>query len=200
MRQRPFLIYTVILSLNSTSHTVVWTSFVEKWTSYISKMAVFWVVAPSSQKFARIRLNFLLPDYTALQPRRQPSSHSPSWEPQILPSYISIRLHFLKTSITVHHNSTTLYYTDSLMSHSNMFRPLTGHLQFHQIPSASHKLLYFFAAQVMWGLVTRLPAGRPGFDSRRGRIFSFATMSRSALGLPSLLSNEYRDSDPGNIA
>jgi hypothetical protein len=26
----------------------------------------------------------LLPDYTALQPRRQPSSYSPPWEPQIL--------------------------------------------------------------------------------------------------------------------
>jgi hypothetical protein len=25
-----------------------------------------------------------LPDYTALQPRRQPSSYSPLWEPQIL--------------------------------------------------------------------------------------------------------------------
>jgi hypothetical protein len=27
----------------------------------------------------------LLPDYTALQPRRQPSSYSPPWEPQIEP-------------------------------------------------------------------------------------------------------------------
>jgi hypothetical protein len=26
----------------------------------------------------------LLPDYTALQPGRQPSSYSPPWEPQIL--------------------------------------------------------------------------------------------------------------------
>jgi hypothetical protein len=26
----------------------------------------------------------LLPDYTALQPRKQPSSYSPPWEPQIL--------------------------------------------------------------------------------------------------------------------
>jgi hypothetical protein len=25
-----------------------------------------------------------LPDYTALQPRRQPSSYSPLWEPQVL--------------------------------------------------------------------------------------------------------------------
>jgi hypothetical protein len=29
----------------------------------------------------------LLPDYTALQPRKQPSSFSPRWEPQILQSY-----------------------------------------------------------------------------------------------------------------
>jgi hypothetical protein len=38
----------------------------------------------------------LLPDYTALQPRRQPSSYSPPREPQILPSlygFISKRLH-----------------------------------------------------------------------------------------------------------
>jgi hypothetical protein len=31
----------------------------------------------------------LLPDYTALQPRRQPSSYSPPWEPHILPFLIS---------------------------------------------------------------------------------------------------------------
>jgi hypothetical protein len=31
----------------------------------------------------------LLPDYTALQPRRQPSSYSPPWEPQILLSGLS---------------------------------------------------------------------------------------------------------------
>jgi hypothetical protein len=31
----------------------------------------------------------LLPDYMALQPRRQPSSYSPQWEPQILLSGLS---------------------------------------------------------------------------------------------------------------
>jgi hypothetical protein len=31
----------------------------------------------------------LLPDYMALQPRRQPSSYSPPWEPQILLSELS---------------------------------------------------------------------------------------------------------------
>jgi hypothetical protein len=33
----------------------------------------------------------LLPDYTALQPRRQPSSYSPPWEPQILLYFCFIR-------------------------------------------------------------------------------------------------------------
>jgi hypothetical protein len=41
------------------------------------EMAVFLVVALCS-------LGKLLPDYTALQPRRQPSSYQPPWEPQIL--------------------------------------------------------------------------------------------------------------------
>jgi hypothetical protein len=71
-------------------------------------MAVFWVVASRSlvevyQRFrgpcCRARLTQrpgdggsmdhwnagkLLPDYTVLQPRSQPSSYSPPWEPQIL--------------------------------------------------------------------------------------------------------------------
>jgi hypothetical protein len=67
------------------------------------KMAVFWVVAPCSLVEAEQRfkgtcclhhqgydggskdlwnVGKLLPDYTALQPRRQPSSYSPPWEPQ----------------------------------------------------------------------------------------------------------------------
>jgi hypothetical protein len=45
-------------------------------------MAFFWVVAP------------YLPDYTVLQPRRQPSSYSPPWEPQILPSIKFYQNHF----------------------------------------------------------------------------------------------------------
>jgi hypothetical protein len=61
------------------------------------KMVVFWVVAPCSlvEVYQRFRgpcclhhqgdeSYLLLPDYTALQPRRQPSSYSPPWEPQIL--------------------------------------------------------------------------------------------------------------------
>jgi hypothetical protein len=64
------------------------------------KMAVFWVVAPCSlvevcQHFRGHRpddggskdlrnVGKLLPDYTVLQPRRQPSSYSPPWESQIL--------------------------------------------------------------------------------------------------------------------
>jgi hypothetical protein len=75
-------------------------------------MAVFWTVAPCSlvEVYQRFRgpcclqhqgdeatqssddggskdlqnVGKLLPDYTALQPRRQPSSYSPPWEPQIL--------------------------------------------------------------------------------------------------------------------
>jgi hypothetical protein len=31
----------------------------------------------------------LLPDYTALQPRRQPTSYSPPWKPQII--YVRIQ-------------------------------------------------------------------------------------------------------------
>jgi hypothetical protein len=68
------------------------------------KMAVFWVVAPCSlvEVYQRFRgaasinrpdvggskvlwnVGKLLPYYTALQPRIQPSSYSPPWEPQIL--------------------------------------------------------------------------------------------------------------------
>jgi hypothetical protein len=69
-------------------------------------MAVFWVVAPCSlvgvyQLFRGpyclhrqvdddggskdiLNVGKILPDYTALQLRRQPSSYSPPWEPQIM--------------------------------------------------------------------------------------------------------------------
>jgi hypothetical protein len=55
----------------------------------ISKMAVFWVVAPCSlvEVYQRFRGPCCLHhqgDEIALQPRRQPSSYSPPWEPQIL--------------------------------------------------------------------------------------------------------------------
>jgi hypothetical protein len=57
----------------------------------ILKIAVFWVVAPCSlvEVYQRFRGPCCfhhqgnLPDYMALQPRRQPSSYSPPWEPQI---------------------------------------------------------------------------------------------------------------------
>jgi hypothetical protein len=72
------------------------------------KMAVFWVVAPCSlvEVYQRFRgpcclrhqrdggnkdlwnVGKLLPDYTALQPRRKPSSYSSPWEPQILNGYL----------------------------------------------------------------------------------------------------------------
>jgi hypothetical protein len=68
-------------------------------------LSVFWVVTPYSlvEVYQRFRgayclhhrpddrgnkalwnVGKLLPDYMALQPRRQPSSYSPPWEPQIL--------------------------------------------------------------------------------------------------------------------
>jgi hypothetical protein len=58
----------------------------------VKKMAVFWVVAPCClvEVYQRFRGPCCLhhqgddSDYTALQPRRQPSSYSPPWEPQIL--------------------------------------------------------------------------------------------------------------------
>jgi hypothetical protein len=49
-------------------------------------MAVFWVVVPCSLVevyFYQTTRSLLLPDYTALQPRRQPCSYSPLREPQI---------------------------------------------------------------------------------------------------------------------
>jgi hypothetical protein len=54
------------------------------------KMVVFWVVAPCSDRpddggsKDLWNVGTTLPDYTVLQPRRQPSSYSPPWEPQIL--------------------------------------------------------------------------------------------------------------------
>jgi hypothetical protein len=76
------------------------------WFVKIMKIAVFWVVAPWSlvEVYQRSRgpcclhhhhpddggskdlwnVGKLLPDYTAIQPRRQPSSYSPQCEPQIL--------------------------------------------------------------------------------------------------------------------
>jgi hypothetical protein len=49
-------------------------------------MAVFWLVAPTDDGGSKDLGNVgkLLPDYTTLQRRRQPSSYSPPWEPQIL--------------------------------------------------------------------------------------------------------------------
>jgi hypothetical protein len=42
------------------------------------------LLTPSSPWWWRQQAPLKLPDYTALQPRRQPSSCSPPWEPQIL--------------------------------------------------------------------------------------------------------------------
>jgi hypothetical protein len=75
-------------------------------SNQITKMAVFWVVAPCSlvEFYQYFRgpcclhhqgpndggskdlwnVGKLLPDYMTLQPRRQPSSYSPPWQPEIL--------------------------------------------------------------------------------------------------------------------
>jgi hypothetical protein len=64
-------------------------------------MAVFWDDAPCSlvvvyQHFRGTcclwNISKLLPDYTVLQPRRQPSSYLPPWEPQILLRKVSSSL------------------------------------------------------------------------------------------------------------
>jgi hypothetical protein len=48
-----------------------------------TKKAVFWVVARAlMMKAASISEMSVLPDYRAQQPRRQPSSYSPPWEPE----------------------------------------------------------------------------------------------------------------------
>jgi hypothetical protein len=89
------------------------------------KMAVFWVVALCSlvEVYRHFRgicclhhqgdsspwwpwnIGKLLPDYTVLLPRRQPSSYSPPWEPQIVPSkplwggYFLLRLEIWNPSL-----------------------------------------------------------------------------------------------------
>jgi hypothetical protein len=74
----------------------IWNSWYETLTFF--KIAVFWVVAPCSLVEVSSmshrpddggskdpwNVGKLLPDYTVLQPRRQQSSYSPPWEPQIL--------------------------------------------------------------------------------------------------------------------
>jgi hypothetical protein len=65
------------------------------------KVAVFWVVAPCSlvDVYQRFRCPCCFHHQgTALQPRRQPSSYSPPWEPQILDT-IAIRVLFLKMRV-----------------------------------------------------------------------------------------------------
>jgi hypothetical protein len=61
-------------------HTVV-----QQWES---KMVVFCVIVPCSLMMEAVstylwNVGKLLPDYTALETRRQPSSYSPPWEPEI---------------------------------------------------------------------------------------------------------------------
>jgi hypothetical protein len=67
-----------------------------KWVSckqVMMKMAVFWVHRPDDGGSKDLwNAGILLPDYTALQPRRQTSSYSPPREPQILLSYDDVEL------------------------------------------------------------------------------------------------------------
>jgi hypothetical protein len=50
----------------------------------------------------------LLPDYTALQPRRQPSSYSPLWEPQILPENTLLNTKLVNRALSTRHLSLVL--------------------------------------------------------------------------------------------
>jgi hypothetical protein len=92
-------------------------------------MAVFWVVAPYSlvEIYRRFKgtcclhhhrpddggskdlwnVDKFLPDYTALQPRRQPSSDSPPWKPQILKRLMCVHIIF-NLSLTCHHTHFSL--------------------------------------------------------------------------------------------
>jgi hypothetical protein len=103
----------IIIMFTRAGHgTPSWTNLIqvgfEVLTAVRTKMAVLWVVEPCSlvEVYQRIRgpcclhhqgdrrddggskdlwnVGKLLPDYTVLQPRRQPSSYSSPWEPQIL--------------------------------------------------------------------------------------------------------------------
>jgi hypothetical protein len=108
----PIIDVTVCSPANITSYFVIpvysclvrYTSWqIQRQSMNSLKMAVFQVVAPCSlvEVYASIiramshrpddgggkdlwNVGKLLPDYTALQPRRQQSSYSPPWEPQIL--------------------------------------------------------------------------------------------------------------------
>jgi hypothetical protein len=57
----------------------------ETWNSKRYTAGWLWLQRPDDGGSKDLRnVGKLLPDYTALQPRRQPSSYSPPWEPQIL--------------------------------------------------------------------------------------------------------------------
>jgi hypothetical protein len=65
-------------------------------------MAVFCVVVPCSlvEVYGRFRgacCLYHLPDYTAQQPRRQPSSYSPPWEPELSLIYLNSNVHQVGT-------------------------------------------------------------------------------------------------------
>jgi hypothetical protein len=98
------------------------------------KMAVFWVVEPCSivEVYRRFRVlaasihrrddggkylwnvGKLLPYFTALQPRRQLSSYSPPWEPEILQCSITVSL-VLHVCLKYEKFVATLCYLDELL-------------------------------------------------------------------------------------
>jgi hypothetical protein len=57
--------------------------------------------------------------------------------------------------------------------------------------------LIFVSRDSSFNVANRVRARRPGFDFRQGRIFLFATASRPALGLTTLLVHGYRVLSPG---
>jgi hypothetical protein len=56
-------------------------------------------VPPSSGRWL---IGKLLPDYTALQPRRQPTSYSPPWKPQILILSACFQLPYMLSCVSPH--------------------------------------------------------------------------------------------------
>jgi hypothetical protein len=66
--------------------------FVRPWHTVKQRKFILTISLMMEASTSETLVNFYqtTPDYTAQQPRRQPSSYSPPWEPQILHKYISL--------------------------------------------------------------------------------------------------------------
>jgi hypothetical protein len=77
-------------------HPIIRSQQSELMTASLNKPQVYKSIYPTmSSKMAVFWVGKLLPDYMVLQPRRQPSSYSPPWEPQILLCLLSSFLFIL---------------------------------------------------------------------------------------------------------